>query len=145
NGVLAGVWIIRQLCLTWWIVARPIPPDQPEELSVSIVVPAKNEAGMVEQIVAQTPSLGSRSELIFVEGHSTDGTRQEIERQIELHPEREIVYLEQTGTGKGDAVRLAFEHARNDVLIILDADLTVRPHDLAPFVEAVASGRAEFA
>jgi Glycosyl transferase family 2/Methyltransferase domain len=145
NGVLAGFWIIRQLCLTWWIVARPIPPDAPEELSVSIVVPAKNEAGMIERIVEETPSLGTRSELIFVEGHSTDGTREEILRQIELHPEREIVYVEQTGTGKGDAVRLAFDRARYDALIVLDADLTVRPHDLAPFIDALASGRAEFA
>ncbi len=145
NGVLAGVWIIRQLCLTWWVVARPVPPDEPRELSVSIVVPAKNEAGMIERIVAETPALGSATELIFVEGHSTDGTREQIERQIELHPDREIVYVEQTGKGKGDAVRLAFSRARNDVLIILDADLTVRPQDLAPFVEAIATGRAEVA
>ncbi len=145
NGVVANLWIIRHLCLTWWIVARPVPAEEPEELSVSIVVPAKNEAGMVERIVNETPTLGVKSELIFVEGHSTDGTREEILRQIELHPEREIVYIEQTGRGKGDAVRLAFEHARYDALIILDADLTVRPHDLAAFVEALATGRAEFA
>ena len=145
NGVLAGVWIIRHLCLTWWIVARPRPPDEPEELSVSIVVPARDEAGMIERIVAETPALARETELIFVEGHSTDGTREEILRQIELHPEREIVYVEQAGTGKGDAVRLGFERARHDALIILDADLTVRPQDLAPFVEALATGRAEFA
>jgi SAM-dependent methyltransferase len=145
NGVLAGVWVIRQLCLTWWIVARPVPPDDPRELSVSIVVPAKNEAGMIERIVAETPALGSATELIFVEGHSTDGTREEIERQIALHPERAIVYVEQAGRGKGDAVRLGFERARHDALIILDADLTVRPQDLAPFVDALATGRAELA
>jgi SAM-dependent methyltransferase len=145
NGVFAGVWVIRQLCLTWWIVARPVPPDEPRELSVSIVVPAKNEAGMIERIVAETPVLGSATELIFVEGHSNDGTREAIERQIELHPEREIVYVEQVGKGKGDAVRLGFERARNDALIILDADLTVRPQDLAPFVDAIATGRAELA
>ncbi len=145
NGVVANLWIIRHLCLTYWIVARPRPPDEAQELSVSIVVPAKNEAGMIERIVEETPELGSRSELIFVEGHSTDGTREEILRQIELHPDRQIVYVEQTGTGKGDAVRLAFERARYDALIILDADLTVRPRDLEPFVEALATGRAEFA
>ena len=61
-----------------------------------------------------------------------------------MHPEREIVYLEQTGTGKGDAVRHGFAHARYDVLMILDADLTVRPRDLPPFLEAIACGRAEF-
>ncbi len=143
NGFLANLWIIRQLCLTYWIVARVQPTGERRELSVSIVVPAKNEAGMIERIVAETPSLGSGSELIFVEGHSTDGTADEIRRQIELHPEREIVYVEQTGHGKGDAVRLGFARARNDVFVILDADLTVRPRDLPPFVQAIESGRAE--
>jgi hypothetical protein len=145
NGVLAGVWVIRHLCLTWWIVARPLPPEEPRDLSVSIVVPAKNEAGMIERIVAEMPVLGSATELIFVEGHSSDGTREEILRQIELHPEQDIVYVEQTGAGKGDAVRLGFGRARNDALIILDADLTVRPQDLRPFVDALATGRAELA
>jgi SAM-dependent methyltransferase len=145
NGVVGPLPIIRHLCLTWWIVARPTPPAEPERLSVSVVVPAKNEAGMIARIVEETPELGTESELIFVEGHSTDGTREEIERQIELNPGREIVYVEQTGTGKGDAVRLAFSQARHDVLIILDADLTVRPAELPAFVDAIATGRAELA
>ncbi|MBV8396741.1 MAG: glycosyltransferase, partial [Actinobacteria bacterium] len=144
NGVLANVWGLRQLCLTYWIVARLRPPDERRELSVSIVVPAKNEAGMVERIVDETPPIGTRCELIFVEGHSTDGTREEIERQIALHPEREIVYVEQTGRGKGDAVRLGFARAKYDVLMILDADLTVRPRELPLFLDAIETGRAEF-
>ncbi len=144
NGVLANVWGLRQLCLTYWIVARPQTTRERRDLSVSVVVPAKNEAGMIERIVAETPPLGSRSELIFVEGHSTDGTREEILRQIERNPDREIVYLEQTGHGKGDAVRLAFSRARYDVLMILDADLTVQPSDLPAFLDAIATGSAEF-
>jgi SAM-dependent methyltransferase len=144
NGFLANVWIVRHLCLTYWIVARPRPAEEPRELSVSVVVPARDEAGMVERIVEETPELGTRSELIFVEGHSTDGTAAEIERQIALHPEREIVYVRQTGRGKGDAVRLGFERARYDVLMILDADLTVRPSTLPRFLEAIESGNAEF-
>jgi SAM-dependent methyltransferase len=144
NGFLANLWIIRHLCLTYWIVARVRPPEEQRNLSVSVVVPAKNEAGMIERIVAETPPLGSRSELIFVEGHSSDGTREAILRQIELHPEREIVYVEQTGHGKGDAVRLGFDRARYDVLMILDADLTVRARELPNFLAAIESGRAEF-
>jgi glycosyltransferase involved in cell wall biosynthesis len=143
NGFLANLWIIRHLCLTYWIVAR-VQPGREERPSVSIVVPAKNEQGMIERIVDDTPELGSRSELIFVEGHSNDGTADEIRRQIELHPEREIRYIEQTGRGKGDAVRVAFEQARYDVLIILDADLTVRPSTLPSFIDALETGRAEF-
>src|SRR5215471_3500869 len=145
NGIVGPLPIVRHLSLTWWIVARKRPPEEPEALSVSIVVPARDEAGMVARIVEETPEIGSRCELIFVEGHSTDGTREEIERQIELHPDREILYFHQTGKGKGDAVRLGFERARYDVLMILDADLTVRPQELPRFLEAVATGRAEFA
>jgi len=144
NGFLANMPILRHLCLTYWIVARPAPAGERRDLSVSIVVPAKNEAGMIERIVAETPEIGSRCELIFVEGHSTDGTADEIRRQIEANPGREIVYFEQTGRGKGDAVRLAFERARYDVLMILDADLTVRPSELPLFLEAIETGRAEF-
>ena len=144
NGFLANLWLVRQLCLTYWLVARLQPAEARRELSVSVVVPAKNEAGMIEQIIDQTPELGTKTELIFVEGHSTDGTRTEILRQIERHPEREIVYVEQTGHGKGDAGRLGFAQARHDVLMILDADLTVQPADLPSFLEALQTGRAEF-
>jgi SAM-dependent methyltransferase len=143
NGVLANLWIIRHLCLTYWLVARVAPAGQRRSLSVSVVVPARDEAGMIERIVEETPALGTRSELVFVEGHSRDGTAEEILRQAELHPEREIVYVEQTGRGKGDAVRLGFERARYDVLMILDADLTVRPRDLPLFLDAIETGRAE--
>ena len=144
NGFLANLWGLRQLCLTYWIVARPLPEGERRQLSMSVVVPAKNEAGMIERIVEEMPALGTRSELIFVEGHSTDGTREAILRQIELHPEREIVYIEQEGHGKGDAVRLGFKQARYDVLTILDADLTVRPRELPLFLDALETGRAEF-
>jgi SAM-dependent methyltransferase len=144
NGFLANLWIVRQFCLTYWIVARPSPDQDLRALSVSIVVPAKNEAGMIARIVEETPLLGTHCELIFVEGHSSDGTREEILRQIELHPERTIRYLSQAGHGKGDAVRLGFAQARNDVLMILDADLTVRPSALPAFLEAIETGRAEF-
>jgi SAM-dependent methyltransferase len=143
NGFLANLWIVRQLCLTYWIVARVRPGGERRRLSVSVVVPARDEAGMVERIVDETPELGTRTELIFVEGNSTDGTRDEIRRQIELHPGRELVLVEQTGRGKGDAVRLGFARARYDVLMILDADLTVRPRDLPLFLDAIETGRAE--
>jgi len=145
NGVLANLWILRHLCLTFWIVARPSAEAERRALSVSIVVPARDEAGMIERIVAETPEIGTACELIFVEGHSSDRTREEILAQIERHPERTIRYLEQSGDGKGDAVRLGFASARNDVLMILDADLTVRPAELSSFLEAIETGRAEFA
>ncbi len=144
NGFLANIWPFSHLSLTWWMVARP-QPAKARELSTSIVVPCRNERGMIAEIIQRTPELGPESELIFVEGGSTDGTREEIERQIAAQPTRAISLYVQTGTGKGDAVRLGFARAKNELLLILDADLTVAPEDLPKFYRAVADGRADFA
>jgi glycosyltransferase involved in cell wall biosynthesis len=145
NGIVARVWGVRHLCLTWWVVARPMPVPSRRHLSVSIIVPCRNEAGMIEEIIERTPQVGSETELIFVEGGSTDGTRAEIERQINAYPERTISLYAQTGKGKGDAVRLGFTRARNELLMVLDADLTVAPEDLPKFYRALVDGRAELA
>jgi SAM-dependent methyltransferase len=113
--------------------------------TVSVVIPARNEAGNIEAAVLRTPELGGGTELIFIEGNSTDDTWDEIERVRLAHPERRIVTLRQTGKGKGNAVREAFAVATGDILMILDADLTMPPEELPKFYQAIASGEAEFA
>ena len=144
NGFVANVWPFNQLCLTYWIVARPEPRPIGDR-SVSVVCPCRNEAGHVETLVERFPELGTATELIFVEGGSTDDTRAEIERQIALHPELDVSLVDQPGRGKGDAVRAGFAAAKHDVLTILDGDLSVRPEDLPKFYRAVVDGRAELA
>ncbi|MGV8038648.1 MAG: glycosyltransferase [Thermoanaerobaculaceae bacterium] len=143
NRWLARLWPFRHLALTNFFVARPAPRPRPTPL-VSVVVPARNEAGNIEAILARTPELGRGTELVFVEGHSTDGTWEAIRRGIAAHPERRCLALQQAGRGKGDAVRLGFAHASGDLLMILDADLTVPPEDLPRFVEVAVSGRGEY-
>lgn len=145
NGVIARIWPLSHLALTWWVVARPKPTPREGPVSVSIIVPCRNEAGMIKEIIERTPNLGSDTEIIFVEGGSRDGTREEIDRQIAAHPERQIAVHAQTGIGKGDAVRLGFEKAQHELLMILDADLTVAPEDLDKFYRAVLGGHADFA
>jgi glycosyltransferase involved in cell wall biosynthesis len=108
------------------------------------VVPARNEAGNIEQIFARTPEMGAGTELIFIEGHSKDDTYQAIQAAIAKHPERSTQLFRQEGVGKGDAVRLGFRKATGDVLMILDADLTVAPEDLPRFFDALRSGDADF-
>lgn len=142
NAGLANLWPFNQLCLTWWIVAAPAQ-RLPQARTVSVVCPCRNEAGHIAELVRRLPELGDSQELLFVEGNSTDGTRGEIERQIELHPELEIRLVNQPGRGKGDAVRAGFASARNDVLIILDGDISVAPEDLPKFYRALAGGRGE--
>jgi SAM-dependent methyltransferase len=142
NGVLGALWPFTHLCLTWWVVARPKNLDE-RPASVSVIVPCRNEQGNIAAIVERMPALGT--EIVFVEGGSTDDTRAEVSRQIDAHPELDISLHVQTGKGKADAVRLGFERASGDLLMILDADLSVDPEELTIFAEALISGAADFA
>ncbi|MBI3976733.1 MAG: glycosyltransferase [Chloroflexi bacterium] len=146
NRYFVKVWPFRQAALTNVLVARlqPSPKLPAEKPLVSVVVPARNEAGNIQEIFARTPEIGGGTELIFVEGHSRDNTYETIERAIAEHPRRRSRLFRQTGKGKGDAVRLGFARASGDVLMILDADLTVRPEDLPRFYEVLRSGKGEF-
>jgi glycosyltransferase involved in cell wall biosynthesis len=109
-----------------------------------VVVPVRNEAGNIERIVDEVPEMGSGTELVFVEGHSTDDTFAAVQAAIQARPLRKIRVHRQAGTGKGDAVRLGFENASGDVLMVLDGDLTVDPATLPRFYEAIRAGRGEF-
>ncbi len=145
NVVLAKLPLLRQLALTNFIIARPAPSMRSSRPPiVSVIVPARNEAGNIEQVLARTPEMGAGTEIVFVEGHSRDDTFAVLERAIAAHPERRCRLLRQTGKGKGDAVRMGFSAASGDVLMILDADLTVPPEDLPRFYDALVSGLGEF-
>ena len=147
-GSLVNRWLAPWLawfCLTIFLVARRERNSAPRSLTVSVVIPARNEAGNIAAAVARTPELGAGTEIIFVEGHSRDDTWQEIQRVAAAHPERRIKILQQSGRGKGDAVRAGFAAATGDILMILDADLTMPPEELPKFYDVIASGRAEFA
>ena len=144
NRVLARVWPIKHLSLANFIVARPQPKPRSAAPSVSIVVAARNEAGNVPAIFRRVPPLGDWTELIFVEGHSKDNTYDAIEKAIAAHPQQRAQLLKQSGSGKGNAVRDGFQRARGDILMILDADLTMPPEDLPRFYDALCAGRGDF-
>jgi SAM-dependent methyltransferase len=149
NGLLAKFFPFRLLAMTNLLVARPMPTVAAREQdgrrpTVSVIVPARDEAGNIEQAIARIPEMGGGTEIIFVEGNSSDDTYATIERCIAAHPGRRAILLKQRGKGKGDAVRAGFEAASGDILIILDADLTVAPEDLPRFFHALTSGRGEF-
>jgi SAM-dependent methyltransferase len=147
-GSFINRWIsplVPWSCLTVFCVARPVRSRETGPLTVSVVIPARNEAGNIEAAVRRTPEMGAGTELIFVEGHSKDNTWEEIERVARENPGRRIRTLRQTGSGKGDAVRAGFAVAEGDLFMILDADLTVPPEEMPKFYDAIVSGRAEFA
>lgn len=141
---LGALPLFNALCLSQYVVARPRPRGGPQDASVTIVIPCRNERGNIAAAVERLPAFGTGQEIVFVDGHSTDGTVEEIRAVMARYPDKNIRLLEQTGTGKGDAVRLGFDQSRGDVLMILDADLTVPPEDLPKFYRTLASGHAEF-
>jgi ubiquinone/menaquinone biosynthesis C-methylase UbiE len=144
NKYLVTLPGINHLCLSLYLVARPqIPPEQ-KAYSSSIVIPCRNEKGNIEAAIQRLPNFGNHQEIIFVDGHSTDGTVEEIQRVIDTYRDRTIRFLAQDGQGKGDAVRKGFAAATGDILMILDADLTVPPEDLPKFYDAIVCGKGEF-
>jgi SAM-dependent methyltransferase len=143
NRYIAPLPAIRRLALRNYVVARSISAGEMRSASASIVVPCRNEAGNIAAAIERMPAFCDDLEIIFVEGHSKDATVQEIEEVISKHPELDIKFVRQNGTGKADAVRKGFDLARGQVLMILDADLTVPPEDLPKFYEAVTSGVGE--
>ncbi|WP_414663827.1 glycosyltransferase [Horticoccus sp. 23ND18S-11] len=147
-GSFVNRWLgplFQWFCLTVFLVARRELARGAIPLTVSVIIPARNEAGNIPAAVARTPEMGGGTELIFVEGHSRDHTWAEIQRVAAENPQRKIKILQQTGKGKGDAVRAGFAVATGDVLMILDADLTMPPEELPKFFDVIATGRAEFA
>jgi glycosyltransferase involved in cell wall biosynthesis len=146
NRFLVQLPILNHLGLTNTIIARPAPKlTDGSTLSCSVIIPARNEAGNIVNAVDRLPPLGSQTEIIFVEGHSSDNTWAEIQRIVQMgHPHFKLRAFQQSGKGKADAVRLGFEQSTGDILMILDADLTVQPEDLPHFFEVIASGRGEF-
>ncbi|MDO8499679.1 MAG: glycosyltransferase family 2 protein [bacterium] len=147
NRYLARLPLLKQLCLIEYLVARERPRSYSDkEYSVSVIIPARNEAGNIEAAVTRLPNLGTKTEIIFVEGGSKDETKAAIARVMEKYKDsKTIISLDQgTGVGKGDAVRRGFAAATGDIVMILDADLTVPPEDLPKFYQAIRNRTGEF-
>jgi hypothetical protein len=148
NRYLAPLPLFKHLCLLNIALARPLVVDSAQTVakpSVSIVIPARNESGNIDSIINRIPHMGPNDEIIFIEGNSTDDTWQAIQTAQARHgTERRILIAQQSGKGKGDAVRKGFDLASNEILMILDADMTVPPEDLPKFYYAIKDGKGEF-
>lgn len=144
NRFVAPLPLIASLCLRHYTVCRSLRRCATDGMSATIAIPTRNERGNIEAAVKRIPRFVDALEIIFVEGHSRDGTWEEIERVAAAYPHYDIKAMRQPGTGKRDAVFTALEAARGDVLIILDADLTVPPEQLPKFWDAIRSGKGEF-
>jgi SAM-dependent methyltransferase len=147
NRVLAKLpgWQRFSLYRVYVLRKREVPPPRHRSVTVTVVVPTRNEAGNVEGAISRTPVMGAGTELIFVEGGSSDGTWERIQDALARYRgPLKLRAFQQSGKGKGDAVRLGFARATGDLLMILDADLTVPPEDLPVFFDAAVRGQADF-
>jgi SAM-dependent methyltransferase len=145
NRILAKIAPFRWFDMTNYLVARPAAERSTHLARVSVIVAARNESGHIEELMARIPEMGAGTEIIFVEGNSTDDTFEVIGKVIAANPQRNCRLLKQPGKGKGDAVRAGFAAATGDILMILDADITVPPEALQTFYEVLMSGKGEFA
>ncbi len=144
NYFIGTLPLIRRLSLRNYLVARPVRDIGMNDPSATVLIPCRNEEGNIENAIKRIPCFCKNIEILFVEGHSQDNTLSEIHRVIKSYPDHNIKVLVQDGKGKGDAVRKGFDNANGDILMILDADLTVPPEDLTKFYKAISSGKGEY-
>ena len=145
NRYFAKIWPFELLSTTNFLVSKPALTRVQTTPSVSVIVAARNEAGHIEELIERIPFMGSHTEIIFIEGSSTDNTYEFIEKTIKRFPNKNCRLVKQTGNGKGNAVREGFAIASGDILMILDADITVPPEDLPRFYDVLTKGYGEFA
>ena len=144
NRFIGTLPLIRRMSLRNYLVARPMRGITINNPSTTVLIPCRNEKGNIENAVKRLPQFCKDMEILYVEGGSQDGTLDEIHRVIKSYPDIDIKVLVQDGKGKGDAVRKGFSQARGDILMILDADLTVPPEDLSKFYKAIVRGKGEY-
>lgn len=144
NSFLARMPLLSRLTMVRLVVCRPsMKPRDEREVSVSVVIPCRNERDNIEPAVRRIPDLGRSTEIIFCDDKSTDGTREEVLRVHAAWPHRNIRLVDGPGINKAQNVWTGFDAATGDILIILDGDLAVMPEELPPFVSALARGKGE--
>ena len=145
NDVVARLPGVRRLCLMQIMAAKPMTSAiSEEEVTVSVVIPCRNEVENIQPAIERIPNMGKHTEIIFCDDRSTDGTAEQVRRMQAMYPEKDIRLLEGPGICKAENVWTGFRAARGDVLMIVDADLTVMPEELPMFLRALVTSRGDF-
>lgn len=146
NRFLVNIFPFNKLAFVNYLIARPVPKtNKNKEYSVSIIIPARNEAGMIEKLAHELPTLGAKTELIFIENNSTDNTLEVLEKTVKSYRGKNIIkFASKKCRGKKEAVYSGFDMASGDILMIYDADMTVPTKELLKFYNAIVNGKGEF-
>lgn len=145
NKIIGNLPIIRRFSLSQILVSRKFcPPDNKENLSISVVYTVRDEEGNIEELIKRTPQVGRHTELIFVEGHSKDKTVEKIQECIIKYPQKDIKLYKQKDIGQKDAYRLGFDKANGDFICWLEADLTTPPEQIKLLWDVYISGQGEY-
>jgi ubiquinone/menaquinone biosynthesis C-methylase UbiE len=143
-GIPVFFWPFSGLCLSRFLIARVPQPPAVGRVTCSVVITCRDELANIEPLIQRTAVLGSDAQIIFSEGHSKDGTREEIQRCMAAYPHRNIQLVIQDGIGQGDAMRKGFKHATGDLILWLEADLTTPPEEILKLYGVLAEGKGEF-
>ena len=115
--------------------ATPLPEPSP---TVSIIVPAKDEARTIANVLDRLADLPFATEVIVVDDGSDDDTAQ----IVQAHGGARLLRHERN-QGKGAAVRTGIAASTGDFLVIQDADLEYDPSDLPKLLEPLFKGVAD--
>lgn len=139
NNFFAKLPIINSLCLVslYILKSKPKLKLKLNDMTVSIIVPCKNEENNIESVVNSLQPIGKKTEVLFGNDQSVDNTEGEIKRFIKKRKDLDIIYYDGPGVCKANNVYKGFDIAKGDILVIHDADNTVEPIELKKIVKVL--------
>lgn len=144
NSIGTRMWGIQKMSAVQYMLIHPmVKNDIDLRLGCSVIIPCYNEQDNIEEAIRRTPQMGRETEIIVVNDCSTDNTAQKVRDLQSRYPNLKLVDYS-PNRGKGYAVRKGFEAATQEVLMILDADISTPPEELPRFFDPLNKGICQF-
>lgn len=144
NSIGVRIWGLNRLSAVQYMIIQPeFKKTFDLGLGCSVIIPCHNEEDNIESAVRRIPSMGKETEIIVVNDGSTDGTAEKVRAlQKEISNLKLVDYS--PNRGKGQAVKQGFDAATQEVIMILDADVSTPPEELPRFFEPLNRGVCQF-